>query len=66
MVTTTHNVHLCSERKMNSSAGTGGDRPLLFVIANPSFLVIASPDLSGRGNLARVQGSLKVIIEPQR
>jgi hypothetical protein len=39
-------------------AGAGGNRPLLFVIA--------SPDLSGRGNLARAQDSLNVIIEPQR
>ena len=40
-------------------AGAGGNRPLLFVVASPSFLVIASPDLSGRGNLARAQDSLK-------
>ena len=39
-------------------AGAGGNRPLLFVIARPSFPVIASPDLSGRGNLARAQDSL--------
>jgi hypothetical protein len=33
------------------SAGAGGNRPLLFVIATPFPCVIASPDLSGRGNL---------------
>ena len=39
-------------------AEAGGNRPLLFVIASPSFLVIASPDLSGRGNLARAQDAV--------
>jgi hypothetical protein len=32
-------------------AGAGRNRPLLFVIARLLLLVIASPDLSGRGNL---------------
>ena len=38
-------------------AGAGGNRPLLFVIARSR---------RRRGNLARAQDSLKVIIEPQR
>jgi len=32
-------------------AGAGGNRPILLVVTRPSFIVIASPDLSGRGNL---------------
>jgi len=39
------------------SVGAGENRPLMFVIAR---------SCSRRGNLARAQDSLKVIIEPQK
>ena len=46
-------------------AGAGGNRPLLFVIGEPYFFVIAR-SRRRRGNLAGAQDSLKVIIEPQK